>query len=95
MTKKSVQLAAEDYTYFVKLTDALKEYETKIAALEITKLKLFNEYELIYSKMEEFVKEIKIKYNIPVDNAELDDSTKCIVYYMDDVNENTETKSTT
>lgn len=80
MAKKSIKLSEEDFEYFIKLTDAHKEFESRFAALEITKLRLYDEYKVLNESLANFTSQIKVKYNVPVNNAEIDDATKCLVY---------------
>lgn len=84
MVKKSIKISDEDFTYFIKVTDALKEFEQRIAALEITKMRLFDEYKILNDSLANFSAQLKDKYNVPVANASIDDSTKSIVFEVEE-----------
>lgn len=84
MIKKSIKISDEDLAYFVKVTDALKEFENRIAALEITKMRIYEEYKTLGDGLAQFSGQLKEKYNIPTSNAAIDDQTKSIVYEVEE-----------
>lgn len=94
MIKKSIKISDEDFAYFIKVTDALKEFEQRIAALEITKMRLFDEYKILNESLANFSAQLKDKYNVPTANASIDDETKSIIFEVeeDEKKENVEQK---
>lgn len=86
MAIKEIQITDQDVSYFNKISDAMKDIETRIAALEIAKNSLFKEYEKLQDLYNSFANQLKEKYNIPSLNAEIDIEKKVISFDDEKIN---------
>ena len=84
MIKKSIKISDEDFAYFIKVTDALKEFENRIAALEITKMRIYEEYKALNDGLYQFSAQLKEKYNVPGVSASIDENTKSIIFEVEE-----------
>lgn len=78
--KQVIPMSEQDFDYFKKIVDTLKELENRITALEITKLNIFEEYKEVKKVYTQFSQQIKDKYNLPVDEVEIDEEGKNLIY---------------
>jgi hypothetical protein len=58
------KLTMEDLNYFKKLTDNTKEIKSFIGELEVSKMRLINDYNAAAAKELDFINQMYAKYNI-------------------------------
>lgn len=89
--EKKIEISDSDITYFRKVTDAIKELEDRLLALEITKLEAWEELKRVKELHRTFSVQLRDKYDIPAEEAEFDIENKTIKYKIEidipDINE--------
>lgn len=85
---KEVKIAESDVTYIKKIIDGIEKLENKIAALEITKLEVFDELKKVKEIYTQFSSTLREKYNVIADDAEIDIDNKCIKFSVDEETKN-------
>mgnify|MGYP001166955792 CR=1 FL=1 len=90
---QEIKLKEDDISYFGKILQSLEDIERRIAALEITKMDLYEQYKAAKEHHQYFTQQVKVKYEIDFKEAEVDiDRGVLIVLDKEEVVEKTEMK---
>jgi hypothetical protein len=80
MALKEIAVTDQDIQYYLKITNSMKDIETRMAALEVAKLNLYTQHQKLQELFDTFANQIKDKYNIPVNDATIDVDKKVVIY---------------
>ena len=80
MALQEIAINEQDIAYYMKITNSMQEIETRMAALEIGKLNLYEQHKKLQELFETFAGQIKDKYNIPVNDATIDVDKKVVIF---------------
>ncbi len=91
---QEIKLKEDDISYFGKILSSLEDIERRIAALEITKMDLYEQYKAAKEHHQYFTQQVKVKYEIDFKEAEVDiDKGVLVILDKEEVVEKKEKKN--